>query len=85
MEQLEAPRFVMGMNKNDGELKEIVDEIKAFLRGRETSLNQTVDLANASTIHQVNQQTRAFNKNPDDRLTQRDGRKCRFSSKRKRQ
>ena len=34
MNNLEAPRFVMGMNKNDGELKEIVDEIKAFLRGR---------------------------------------------------
>ena len=71
MNNLEAPRFVMGMNKNDGELKEIVDEIKAFLRGRETiaSITNESDLANASTIHQVNQQTRAFNKNPDDRLT----------------
>ena len=33
-----------------------------------TSLLES-DLANASTIHQVNQQTRAFNKKPDDRLT----------------
>ena len=63
MNNLESPRFIMGMNKNDEELAEIVDEIKAFLRGRETiaSITNEADLANASTIHQVNQQTRAYN------------------------
>ena len=63
MNNLESPRFIMGMNKNDEELGEIVDEIKAFLRGRETiaSITNEADLANASTIHQVNQQTRIHN------------------------
>lgn len=58
---LESPRFIMGMSRNDSELDEIVKEIKAFLRGRETiaSITNESDLQNASTIHQVNQQTRA--------------------------
>jgi uncharacterized protein YjeT (DUF2065 family) len=58
---LESPRFIMGMSKNDAELGQIVDEIKSFLRGREAiaSITNESDLQNAGTIHEVNQQTRA--------------------------
>jgi hypothetical protein len=59
---LESPRFIMGMLKNDDELSTIVNEIKSFLRGREAiaSITNEADLNNASTIHQINQQTRAL-------------------------
>jgi hypothetical protein len=71
MNNLESPRFIMGMNKNDAELAEIVTEIKAFLRGRETiaSITNEADLANAGTIHQVNQQTRSHNDAPQSKIT----------------
>ena len=71
MNNLESPRFIMGMNKNDAELGEIVTEIKAFLRGRETiaSITNEADLANAGTIHQVNQQTRSHNDAPQSKIT----------------
>ena len=71
MNNLESPRFIMGMNKNDAELGEIVTEIKAFLRGRETiaSITNEADLANAGTIHQVNQQTRSHNDEPQSKIT----------------
>ena len=71
MNNLESPRFIMGMNKNDGELDDIVGEIRAFLRGRENiaSITNESDLANASTIHQVNQQTRAIPGEGQQKLT----------------
>ncbi|MBU3020340.1 hypothetical protein [Aestuariibacter sp. A3R04] len=58
---LETPRFLMGMTKNDDELKGIVGEIKDFLKKRESiaSITNEADLQSASVIHQVNQQTRA--------------------------
>lgn len=58
---LETPRFLMGMTKNDDELKNIVTEIKDFLKNRESiaSITNEADLQSASVIHQVNQQTRA--------------------------
>lgn len=59
---LEAPRLIMGMHKTDDELAQIVDEIVGFLRGRESiaSITNEADLQNASTIHQVNEQSRAI-------------------------
>jgi hypothetical protein len=62
---LESPRFIMGMIKNDDELATIVSEIKDFLRGREAiaSITNEADLNNASTIHQINQQTRGVPSN----------------------
>lgn len=58
---LESPRFIMGMNKNDIELSSIVDEIKSFLKGRESlaAITNTKDLDNASQIFQINEQTRS--------------------------
>jgi hypothetical protein len=59
---LESPRFIMGMVKNDEELATIINEIKSFLKGREAiaSIKNEADLDNASTIHQINQQSRAL-------------------------
>lgn len=58
---LESPRFILSMAKNDEELESIKKEIRDFLKGRESiaSITNERDLANVSTIHQVNQQTRA--------------------------
>ena len=58
---LELPRLVMTINKNNEELATIVDEIKSFLRGRESiaSIRNEVDLGNTETIYQINQASRA--------------------------
>ncbi|MEG3765753.1 hypothetical protein [Alteromonas sp. 14N.309.X.WAT.G.H12] len=58
---LETPRYIMGLTKNDNELASIIEEIKTFLQKRESiaSITNEADLQSASVIHQVNQQTRA--------------------------
>jgi hypothetical protein len=62
MKNLEQPRFIMSMTKNEQEMAAIVDEIKGFLREREAiaAITNERDLSNASQIHQINQQSRAF-------------------------
>ncbi|MCW8109316.1 hypothetical protein OPS25_12475 [Alteromonas ponticola] len=74
---LESPRFIMSMSRDDVELDKIVAELKAFLKGRESiaSITSEADLRNASTIHQVNQQTRALendSSSASEKLTTRD-------------
>ncbi|MFT6270955.1 MAG: hypothetical protein ACJAVV_003794 [Alphaproteobacteria bacterium] len=73
---LESPRFIMGMLKNDEELANIINEIKTFLKGREAiaSITNEADLNNASTIHQINQQSRALPESDQStaRLTTKD-------------
>lgn len=59
------------------ELNTIRDEIKAFLKDREdiASITSERDLQNASTLHQVNQQTRATEMvtgQPQEKLAQKD-------------
>lgn len=65
MKNLEQPRYIMSMVKNDQELKGIVGEIKSFLKEREAiaAITNERDLSNASQIHQINQQSRAFESN----------------------
>lgn len=69
---LEQPRFIMSMTKNEREMSGIVDEIKNFLKEREAiaAITNERDLSNASQIHQINQQSRAFdpNSNVNDKL-----------------
>ncbi|MFQ3248943.1 hypothetical protein [Glaciecola sp.] len=62
MKNLEQPRYIMSMAKNDVELGSIVAEIKNFLKEREAiaAITNERDLSNASQIHQINQQSRAF-------------------------
>lgn len=59
---LEAPRFIINMAKNDDELNTMVTEIKTFLRDREAiaSITNERDLDNAGRIYQVNEQMRSL-------------------------
>lgn len=70
MKNLEQPRYIMSMSKNDTELGSIVAEIKNFLKEREAiaAITNERDLSNASQIHQINQQSRAFETNNDSKL-----------------
>jgi hypothetical protein len=66
-QNLELPRHILQMNRNEQEMNEIVGEIRQFLRERESiaSINNEADLGNAERIFQVNQQTRAAMPNMD--------------------
>ena len=58
---LEYPRHIMEMHKNESELNDIRSDILDFLKDRESiaSITSERDLNNASQIHQINQQSRA--------------------------
>lgn len=57
---VEMPRYVMSMSKNEDELTSIVDEIKSFLRARENiaGFSNTADLQHAENILKVNNASR---------------------------
>lgn len=57
---LEFPRFILEMHRNDEVRDAIVGEVKEFMRERETiaSLNNERDLEAAAQIYQINQQSR---------------------------
>ena len=58
---VEMPRYVMSMHKNQDELDMMVQEIRDFLRGRETiaGFTNTKDLQQAENILRVNQASRS--------------------------
>ncbi|MDC9521868.1 hypothetical protein PSH55_12190 [Pseudoalteromonas sp. Angola-31] len=62
MKNLEHPRHIMEMHKDEGQLQAIKNDVIAFLKDRESiaSITSERDLGNASQIHQLNQQTRAI-------------------------
>ncbi len=62
MKNLEHPRTILEMHKNDEELASIKNDIISFLKDRESiaAITSERDLGNASQIHQLNQQTRAM-------------------------
>lgn len=62
MKNLEHPRHILEMHKDDVQLKEIKEDVISFLKNRESiaSITSKRDLGNASQIHQLNQQTRAI-------------------------
>ncbi|TMN97417.1 hypothetical protein [Pseudoalteromonas sp. S558] len=62
MRNLEHPRHIMEMHKDEGQLQAIKKDVIAFLKDRESiaSITSERDLGNASQIHQLNQQTRAM-------------------------
>lgn len=70
---LEYPRHILEMHKNDLELAEIRKDIIGFLKDRESiaSITSERDLYNASQIHQINQQSRAAPEQTQDALTRR--------------
>jgi hypothetical protein len=62
MKNLEHPRHIMEMHKDEGQLQAIKKDVISFLKDRESiaSITSERDLGNASQIHQLNQQTRAI-------------------------
>lgn len=58
---LELARYILEMHKAEEDLTAIMDDLQQFMRRREAiaSINNEQDLAAASRIFQVNQQTRA--------------------------
>ena len=72
MKNLEHPRHIMEMHKDEGQLQAIKKDVIAFLKDRESiaSITSERDLGNASQIHQLNQQTRAM---PTQQAITKDG------------
>lgn len=71
---VEMPRYVMSMHKNEEELNMIVDEIRDFLRGRENiaGFTNNKDLQHAENILRVNQASRGQPSSDEQtKLTQR--------------
>lgn len=62
IKNLEHPRHILEMHKDETQLKDIKDDVVSFLKDRESiaSITSQRDLGNASQIHQLNQQTRAI-------------------------
>jgi len=58
---LEQPRYVIGMDKNEGLTNELVTEVQGFLKDRQimAGVQSERDLEAASTIYQMNERTRA--------------------------
>ncbi|MBU2870099.1 hypothetical protein [Colwellia sp. E2M01] len=65
LKNLEHPRHILEMHKDEGQLTAIKNDVISFLKDRESiaSITSQRDLGNASQIHQLNQQTRAVNTN----------------------
>ena len=62
MRNLEHPRFILEMHKNDEELASIRKDVVGFLKDRESiaAITSERDLYNAAQIHEINQQSRAI-------------------------
>jgi hypothetical protein len=71
MRNLEHPRYIQEMHKDDAELASIRADVIGFLKDRESiaSITSARDLGNASQIHQLNQQTRAYSDAQQTALT----------------
>jgi len=60
-QNIEMPRYVMSMEKNEDELNSIIGEIREFLKGRENiaGFTNSADLQHAENILKVNQASRS--------------------------
>ncbi|WP_133408249.1 hypothetical protein [Parashewanella tropica] len=74
MQNLEHPRLILEMHKNEQELAGIRSDIISFLKDRESiaSITSNRDLQNASQIHEINQQSRAIPMQGQSQLTKTD-------------
>lgn len=66
MKNLEHPRHIMELHKDEQQLGEIKNDIVSFLKDRESiaTITSERDLGNASQFYQLNEQTRAGTENP---------------------
>ena len=62
MKNLEHPRHIMELHKDDQQLAAIKEDVISFLKNRESiaTITSERDLGNASQLFQLNQQTRAM-------------------------
>ena len=62
IKNLEYPRHILSLHKDDAELASIKDDVMSFINDRESiaSITSESDLGNASKVHQLNQQSRAL-------------------------
>lgn len=62
MRNLEHPRYILEMHKEEQEMANIRADVIAFLKDRESiaAITSARDLGNASQIHELNKQTRAY-------------------------
>ncbi len=62
MKNLEHPRHILEIHKDDAELMAIKNDLISFLKDRESiaAITSERDLGNASQIHSLNEQTRAI-------------------------
>jgi len=62
LRNLEHPRYILEMHKDEAQLQEIKHDVISFLKDRESiaSITSARDLGNASQIYQLNQKTRAI-------------------------
>ncbi len=74
MRNLEHPRYILEMHKNDQELASIRHDVIGFLKDRESiaAITSERDLHNASQIHDINQQSRAIPMQNQANLIQQD-------------
>ncbi|NSY35158.1 hypothetical protein DS891_16590 [Pseudoalteromonas sp. JC28] len=65
MKNLEHPRHILEMHKDDAQLSDIRKDVISFLKDRESiaAITSERDLGNASQVYQLNQQTRAVDQN----------------------
>ncbi len=76
MKNLEHPRHIMELHKDDNQLAEIKADVVSFLKDRESiaSITSERDLGNASQLYQLNEQTRAkVEEYPTAKLQQEQG------------
>jgi hypothetical protein len=74
MRNLEHPRFILEMHKNDQELSGIRNDVIDFLKDRESiaAITSERDLQNAAQIHDINRQSRAIPMQPQPALQKAD-------------
>lgn len=66
LKNLEHPRHILEMHKDDMQLDAIKQDVIGFLKDRESiaAITSERDLGNASQLYQLNQQTRAMSEQP---------------------
>ncbi|MCL1080090.1 hypothetical protein D5R81_18765 [Parashewanella spongiae] len=75
MKNLEHPRHILEIHKDDAELMAIKNDLISFLRDRESiaAITSERDLGNASQIHALNEQTRAIPTQPNSKVDEAAG------------